>query len=350
MIRRKLAITACAVLVGGALAGGALAAAPARASSLPDTVQLLGVDNAATPTLYHNIHNADNSFQGWNTVEGNCGSQYFDVGTAVTGASIAALPDGSTQSVALGIDGNLYFNIRYANGSWQGWAAIEGNGGSKYFNGDDPSITGMPNGSAQLIATGDDGNLYFNIRNANGSWRGWSAIPGIAGAQYFSDSWASIAGMPDGSSQLIATDGTNETYHNIRSANGTWQGWQLVEGLPGSLSQPFSGFTPSITGMPDGSSQIVEEEYGGDLYHNIRNANGIWQGWRPLGGPDGSSYYIGSAVIASLPNGSSQVFTTTVNSNATWENTRASNGSWSGWTLLNGYEMAVAAAGWGAVG
>jgi hypothetical protein len=248
MIRRKLAITAGAVLVGGALVGGALAAAPARASSLPDTVQLLGIDTDNPPaTLYHNIHNADNGYQGWNTVEGNGGSQYFDVGGyAETGASIAALPDGSTQSVAFGIDDNLYFNIRYAN--------------------------------------------------------------------------------------------------------GTWQGWQLVEGLPGSLSQPFVGFTPSIAGMPDGSAQIVEQQYGGDLYHNIRYANGTWQGWRPLGGPDGSEYYIGSAVIASLPDGSSQVFTTTDQSDATWENTRAGNGSWSGWTLLNGYEMAVAAAGWGALG
>jgi hypothetical protein len=353
MIRRKLAITAGAVLVAGVLAGGALAAAPARASSLPDTVQLLGTEDngTETPTLYHNIHNSNNSFQGWNAVEGNGGSKEFDLGNEVTGASIAALPDGSTQSVAIGIDGNLYHNIRYANGIWQGWVAIEGNGGSKYFFGDDPSITGMPNGSSQLIASGDDGNLYINIRNANGSWVGWSAVPGIAGAKYFSAQWASIAGMPDGSSQLIATgSGNNETYHNIRSANGIWQGWQLVEGLPGSLSQPFFGFTPSITGMPDGSSQIVEEEYGGDLYHNIRNANGIWQGWRPIGGPDGSTYYIGSAVIASLPDGSSQIFTTTVTSDATWENTRASNGSWSGWTLLNGYEEAVAAAGWGAVG
>ncbi len=353
MIRRKLAITAGAVLAGGVLAGGALAAAPARASSLPDTVQLLGVDDngTTTPTLYHDIHDADNGYQGWNAVEGNGSSQYFDVGTQVAGASIAALPDGSAQSLALGTDGNLYHNIRNANGIWQGWAAVEGNGGSKYFNGDDPSITGMPNGSSQLIATGDDGNLYLNIRNANGSWQGWSAVPGAGGAKYFSDGWASIAGLPDGSSQLIATgSGNNATYHNIRNANGTWQGWQQVEGLPGSEQQPFFGFTPSITGLPDGSAQIVEQEYGGDLYHNIRYANGTWQGWRPIGGPDGSSYYTGSAVIASLPNGSSQIFTTTVNSNATWENTRASNGSWSGWTLLNGYETAVAAAGSGGLG
>jgi hypothetical protein len=353
MIRRKLAITAGAVLVGGALVGGALAAAPARASSLPDTVQLLGIDTDNPPaTLYHNIHNADNGYQGWNTVEGNGGSQYFDVGGyAETGASIAALPDGSTQSVAFGIDDNLYFNIRYANGTWQGWAAVPGAGGATYFNGGNPSITGMPNGSSQLIATGDDGNLYLNIRNANGTWQGWSAVPGAGGAMYFSDEDATIAGMPDGSSQLIATaSGSLETYHNIRYANGTWQGWQLVEGLPGSLSQPFVGFTPSIAGMPDGSAQIVEQQYGGDLYHNIRYANGTWQGWRPLGGPDGSEYYIGSAVIASLPDGSSQVFTTTDQSDATWENTRAGNGSWSGWTLLNGYEMAVAAAGWGALG
>lgn len=110
MIRRKLAITAGAVLVGGVLAGGALAAAPAQASDLSDTVQFLGWDNpdAAQPALAHDIHNTDNGYQGWTATEGNGGATYFDtVMGGMYGASIAALPDGSTQSVALGDDGNL---------------------------------------------------------------------------------------------------------------------------------------------------------------------------------------------------------------------------------------------------
>jgi hypothetical protein len=301
MIRRKLAITA-----GAVLAGGALAAAPAQASALPDTVQLLGVapNGTDSPTLSHNIHNADSSYQGWAATEGNGGSQYFDVGTldglvGLDSASIAGLPDGSTQSVAVGTDYNLYFNIRDANGAWQGWSAVEGAGGAKYFydvDGSGPSITGMPDGSSQLIATGDDGSLYFNIRYANGTWQGWAEVEGYGGA-------------PN-----------------------------------------FEGYQPSITGMPDGSSQIVEQGDDGSLYHNIHYANGTWQGWRLVGGLDGSSYLTGTAVIASLPDGSSQVFTTTAGSNATWENTRASNGNWSGWTDLNGNVQTVAAAGFGAVG
>jgi hypothetical protein len=354
MIRRKLAITAGAVLVGGVLAGGALAAAPAQASDLSDTVQLLGHANpdAEHPALSHNIHNADNSYQGWSTVEGNGGAAYFDValGGAVNDASIAALPDGSTQSVAIGEDGNLYHNIRYAGGGWQGWVAVKGNGGAKYFNGTDPSITGLPNANSQLIETGDDGNLYFNIRYADGNWQGWAALPGIAGAKYFSDQSASITGMPDGSSQLIAVQsGSGETYHNIRYANGGWQGWIPVEGESGSKT--FDGRDPSITGMPDGSSQLIEQDLGGTLMHNIRFSNGGWQGWIPVDGLYGSdSIWTGTGVIASLPDGSSQVFARQQDDlDTTYVNTRNINGGWSGWTLVPGPDQVVAAAGFGSV-
>jgi hypothetical protein len=352
MIRRKLAITAGAVIVGGVLAGGAVAAAPAQASDLSDTVQVLGWANpdAEHPALSHNIHNADNSYQGWNTVEGNGGATYFDAAMGgIFCASIAALPDGSTQSVAIGVDGNLYHNIRYADGYWQGWAAVEGNGGAKYFNGTDPSIAGLPNGNSQLIETGDDGNLYFNIRYADGYWQGWAALPGIAGAKYFSDQSASITGMPDGSSQIIAVQsGTDETYHNIRNANGSWQGWIPVEGEPGVKT--FDGRDPSITGMPDGSSQVVETDAGGTLVHNIRYSNGDWQGWIRVEGVDGEASLTGTGRIVSLPDGSSQVFATQgSNFVTTYENTRNINGVWSGWSLVPGPDQLVAAAGFGSV-
>jgi hypothetical protein len=352
-IGRKLATTAGAVLVGAVLAGGALTAVPAQASTWAYSVQLLGYANpgAQFPALSHNIHNADNSYQGWIATAGNGGATYFDDGQGgFYGASIAALGDGSTQSVAVGVDGNLYHNIRAANGGWQGWVAVEGNGGSKYFNGTDPSITGLPNGDSQLIETGDDGNLYFNIRYADGGWQGWAAVPGIAGATYFADQSASIAGMPDGSSQLIATrSGSDETYHNIRYANGKWQGWMPVGGYEDA--QAFDGRDPSITGLPDGSSQIVEQDLGDTLYHNIRYANGNWQGWMPVAGLDGSGSWTGTGVIAGLPDGSSQLFARQQSDVVTtWENTRASNGNWSGWTLVPGGGQNVAAAPGGAVG
>ena len=352
MIRRKLAITAGAVLVGGVLAGGALAAAPAQASDLSDTVQVLGwADPAADhPALSHNIHNADNSYQGWNTVEGNGGAAYFDtVAGGIFSASIAALPDGSTQSVAIGEDGALYHNIRYASGYWQGWVRVEGNGGAKYFLGTDPSIAGLPDGSSQLIETGDDGNLYFNIRYASGYWQGWAALPGIAGAKYFSDQSASITGMTDDSSQIIAVlSGTHETYHNIRNAAGVWQGWMPVEGEYGAKT--FDGRDPSITGMPDGSSQIVETDVNGEVMHNIRFSNGQWQGWIPVEGLYGEANLIGTGWIVGLPDGSSQVFATQgSNFLTTWENTRDINGVWSGWTHVPGPDQLVAAAGFGSV-
>ena len=119
--------------------------------------------------------------------------------------------------------------------------------------------------------------------------------------------------------------------------------------MPGS-TQPFDGLTRRSPACPTAPRRSSRKSTAATLYHNIRSTNGIWQGWRPIGGPDGSdSNYTGSAVIASLPNGSSQIFTTTIYLERHLEDTRASSGIWSGWTLLNGYQTAVSAAGFGSV-
>ncbi|WP_159394259.1 hypothetical protein [Streptomyces sp. NRRL S-495] len=55
-------------------------------------------------------------------------------------------------------------------------------------------------------ATGD-GNAYHKTRFANGNWSGFGAVQGPYGASVFPAQRAAIAGLPDGSSQLVITRG-----------------------------------------------------------------------------------------------------------------------------------------------
>ena len=163
----------------------------------------------------------------------------------------------------------------------------------------------MPNGSTQLVAVTTNGVLEHNIRNANGTWQGWRALsqPGVT------VTYAGIAGMPDGSSQLIEVTSTGVLKHNIRNANGTWQasGWAIPAGSTG-IAQA------SITAMPNGSTQFVAVTTTGVLKHNIRNANGSWQasGWGiPAQTPLASAFT--SPSIAGLPSGAAQILEVATN-------------------------------------
>ncbi|MFF7633213.1 hypothetical protein ACFZB9_08690, partial [Kitasatospora sp. NPDC008050] len=93
--------------------------------------------------------------------------------------SITAMPNGDTQLVAYGLDHVLYHNIRLANGGWQGWAQVPGFGSST-FTGSGPTIAGSKtSNSAQIITVGVDHALYHCIRNPDGTWQGWAPIEGV---------------------------------------------------------------------------------------------------------------------------------------------------------------------------
>ena len=78
------------------------------------------------------------------------------------------------------------------------------------------SLTGFPNGSSQIVATGIDGDIYHNTRAANRVWAGWEPLDGANGASRFSATAVPLTGMSDGSSQVVAVGLDDSVYHDIR--------------------------------------------------------------------------------------------------------------------------------------
>ncbi|MFI6604201.1 glycoside hydrolase domain-containing protein [Nonomuraea sp. NPDC050536] len=260
--------------------GGATFAAPggvAIAGAKGGSSQLVAIGNGNG--LYHNIRHTDSSWQGWAPL-GLTGSQ----------CAIAAMPDGSAQVLAVDGSGNVTHNIRYTSGSWQGFSELPGTAGGAHFqvgrSNTGIAITGMPDGSSQVLAYGNDNAAYHNIRYGNGTWQGWKALPGAFNATTFSGSAFAIAGMGDGSAQLLAIGNDGNLYHNIRYPNGTWQGWR---------SMGFAGHWVSAGTMPDGSLQVLAAANDGTLYHNIRfTPSGNWQGFRAVQGANGAATFNGT--------------------------------------------------------
>ena len=153
-----------------------------------------------------------------------------------------------SRHLIIGNDGNIYHNIRAVDGTWQGWNAVAGVGTAPTFQASDIAIASLPNGDAQLLATGPDGTVHHNIRFADGTWQGWAKVDGYGGAASFAASSVAITGMPDGSTQLLAVGNDGKAYHAARYTNGGWQGWWNT----GMGAQKVA-----LAGMANGDAQML---------------------------------------------------------------------------------------------
>lgn len=220
------------------------------------------------------------------------------------------------QVIAVTTSGKLEHNIRYADGSWQGWRVVTEPAGVTVTY---ASISSEWNGTAQLVEVLSDGTIRHDIRYVNGAWQsqGWGNPGGSDIAQVSIATLSNGAAPFPGSAQLVAVTKTGALEHNIRYADGSWQGWRTVT--------PSGVKNASIAGMNDGSTQLLEVNSRGQLLHDIRYANGAWQpqGWSPLGG---------ESVIQASITGTDIAFVSAVTSEASIEwDTRYNNGGWSGW-------------------
>lgn len=219
----------------------------------------------------------------------------------LTQAAITGLPNGSTQLVAVTPGGTLKHNIRYANGSWQGWNPVSQPG----LTVRNASIAGLPNGSSQFVEVTSDDELLHDVRNANGSWQpqGWGDPLGSSDNDIVQ---ASITALPNGSTVILAVDDYGRLVYSLREADGYWAAVGQV------IYESVWVDSVSIAGMPNGSCQVVEVTSSGELLHNILTPSEYGVTWQPQGWnapPDAGSGVVQAAITA-LPNGSSEIIAT----------------------------------------
>ncbi len=228
-------------------------------------------------------------------------------GFAAGDVAVAKGPNGSAEVFATDYNSNLlYEDDLSAAGVWSGLRLVPGLTGASSFAVRHAAAAGLPNGSVRVLVTDPrKGYVYANTHNADGSWAGWQPLAGLGSGQVSAYNVA-IAGLPDGSSQIALMNG-GAIYHEVRSANGVDSGFQALPGVGGAST--FDGWQVAITGMPDGSTQIIATDKSTNVFHQVRSANGTWSGWQPLRGLSGAADLAAVDVtIAGLPNGTAQVF------------------------------------------
>ena len=289
-------------------------------AGLPDgssQVLIVGADGG----VYHQVRGANGSWTGFQPLPG--------MGTTETAkasrVAIAGLPDGSAQVLIVGADGGIYHQVREADGDWTGFAPVAGMGTTDMAKGTDVAIAGLADGSAQILVIGADGGVYHEIREPDGDWTGFRPLAGMGTTDTAKGSRVAIAGLPDGSSQVLVIGADGGVYHQARyplryvipdenpnlvrvctDANGCWSGFKPLAGM--GTTDPARGGDVAIAGLPDESAQVLIVGADGGVYHQVRDAEGRWTGFQPLAGQGTTDTAHGSGVsIAGLPDGTAQV-------------------------------------------
>ncbi|MFF7297070.1 CehA/McbA family metallohydrolase [Streptomyces sp. NPDC008265] len=237
----------------------------------------------------------------WERVAGPDGASGF----TVRDADVAGFADGSCQLVVTALDGTTYHQARRADGGLSGFRAVAGFAPQGRWGATKVSITAMPDGSAQLLAYGTDGAMYHCVRGRGGTWSPWGRLAGPGGAPSFSGPALAITGMPDGSSQVLAIGLDGIVYHQVRRSDGSWTGFRPPRGV----STPTMGASAiGIAGTGDGSAQVVAVGLDGRVWHAVRRADGTWTPFGQVPGPGGSEPFpAGQVRISALRDGGTHV-------------------------------------------
>lgn len=270
--------------------------------------------------MFHQVRDVDGNWSGFQPMLGYLTGLPGDA----RDMSIAAMPDRSTQVLIVGADGGVYHEVRGADGNWSGLQPLPGMGVPDTAQASRVAITGMPDGSAQVLIIGADGGVYHQILRTDGQWTGFQPLAGMNTTGVAQGSRVAITGLPGGVAQVLIIGADGGVYHQLRyphryvmpgddnvarvcnSAEGCWSGFQLLRGM--GTTDAARGSDVAIAGMPDKSAQLLIVGADGGVYHQIRDAAAQWTGFQPVRGIGTTNAAGGSAVaIAGLDDGTAQI-------------------------------------------
>ncbi len=148
----------------------------------------------------------------------------------------------------------------------------------------------MIDGRLHVCAVGDDGSLWYTMRDASGMWTVWSDVRGVAsnpGA--FSNVDCAAVGRDLHVVGVTGTGSATMLWHGVRSPSGAWTpfgnaGAAAGMGAPGSFRQV------GAAGVR-GELHLSGVASNGGLWHTIRFVSGSWQ---PFGNVIAAAGQVGS--------------------------------------------------------
>ncbi len=229
---------------------------------------------------------------------------------------------------AIGATGNLSYNfLTEVNGgaAWNGWSLVSG--------GVPLGIPATSMSTGTLLASPSPflrpyvfminaaENVYYNAINSTGTFSGWTPVGLNVGAASISSGVVPLVNSP----YVVLINGNDDVYYNSQTSNGAWAGWSPV-GLNVGAVSVATGVIQTSRAPAIFEPYVVMMNTARDVWYTVRNANGTWSTWSPVGISVGAAS-ISTTTIANRPNVS--LLNTAGN---VYINTQSSAGSWLGWS------------------
>jgi predicted chitinase len=245
---------------------------------------------------------------------------------AVVAATVAVgvLPSSPASAAGLEASGPVSHQLRNADGSWRGLSSVPAPGGA-VAQGTRSAVAALKDGAALVVDVGPDGVLYHQIRRADGTWSGFQVVP-APGNGAAKGSEVAATGLPDGSVVLADVGPDGVVYYQVRRADGSWSGFKPVP-APGNAAA--QGSKVALAALPDGSALLVDIGPDGVLYHQIRRPNDTWTGFQVVPAPGDAAAKGSEVAVAGSPDGS-VVLADVGPDGAVYYQVRRADGSWSG--------------------
>jgi len=230
------------------------------------------------------------------------------------------------QVIAVGPDGLVYSRELTLDPftrlpTWSSFTRVPGGSGSPLgIKAKKIAIAAAKDGSVQVVIVNADNNLvYHAMRYANGTWSGFNPLDGYAGAANFAARDVAItinasSLTSPGNAQVIA-NGLNEgnIFYRVRQADGNW--WPFTN-VPGLYDNQQISQALAISAAEDGYTDVVAtlKDSTGAIHpmHQTRRPDSSWDGnWVAVGTPKGTTFSASSDVaVARTLSGTAQLLFT----------------------------------------
>ncbi|MGP4100538.1 DUF6528 family protein [Nonomuraea sp. KM90] len=261
----------------------------------------------------------------------------WDAGTAevdgnggISGAAVAALPDGGLQVLTVVPGSGVWSRGRSPAGVWDEHAVrIDGNGDIT-----DVAAAALPGGGLQVLTVVPGSGVWSRGRGASGAWD--------ASAVKIDDnglvSRVSAAALPDGSVHAQTVVPGAGVWNRTRDQAGTWAASSV------RIDGEAAVAAISAAGLPDGTLHVQTVVPGSGVWNLRRAAAGTWDASAARIDANGS---VSAVSAAGLPDGGLRV-QTVVPGSGVWDRGRTASGVWEASATridANGSVLDVSAAG-----